>query len=488
MYEEKAMTILQKIGKYYKKIILKNIGVFIFIGLLSVLCGEYGWLPNEDIYAISQLVYQYILPAMIAYEGGRELGESNGGVLASLAVTGILLADSKLGIFGAMLTGPLAGFLWRRMERILDQWVDFRFMMLWKNLSVAVFGGVLAAGFYALVAPVLQSFAEILGLGMQFLISHHLIGVLAVVIEPAKVLFLNNVINHAALVPVGMQQAQETGSSVLFLLEANPGPGFGVLLALYCAKKEQKNEHASAMIAQAVGGIHEVYFPFVLADLRLLVPLIFGGMAGNLCFQFLNAGLQGVVSPGSILIILLMAGRYGCIPVLAGVVLSAVTAFLLSMAILWADRKKMPECGNPEHSPKEQLRGEMHGGISSAVQEETTVLRCGTDEEEKKREVVMKEKKKIEQIAFVCDGGVGSSAMGAALMRRMLAQRGRDKIQVKAYAADLVPEDVDLIVCQKDFYALLPQELTVREVHVVDSLVQTEGFKNILEEIEKRNG
>lgn len=451
MYGEKDMRILRKIGKYYKRAILKNIGVFIFIGLLSVLCGEYGWLPNEDIYAISQLVYQYILPTMIAYEGGRELGESNGGVLAVLAVTGILLANPALGIVGAMISGPLAGFLWSRLERTLERRVDFRFTMLWKNLSVAALGGVLAVCFHALLAPLLQAFAQVLGMGMQFLISHHLIGVLAVVIEPAKVLFLNNVINHAVLVPIGMQQVQEAGSSVLFLLEANPGPGFGVLLALYCVKREQKNEHASAMIAQAVGGIHEVYFPFVLADLRLLVPLIFGGMAGNLCFQFLDAGLQGVVSPGSIVVILLMAGKHGCIPVLAGVAVSAVTAFLLSMAVLRVGRKEKEDKGD-------------------------------------QRETVMEEKKKIEQIAFVCDGGVGSSAMGAALMRRMLAQTGKSGIQVKAYAADLVPEDVDLIVCQKDFYALLPEGLSGREVYVVDSLVQTEGFQTILEEIERRNG
>lgn len=441
------MKKIQRVGKFYTRIIMRNIGIFIFIGLLSVIFHEQGWLPNKNIYAISQLAYQMVLPFMIAYEGGQMLGGTAGGIQAVLAVSGVLVANPSVGFFCGMLMGPLAGWLWKWEEEWIIRKLGPSIQMLVKNLCIGLTGGVLALlGFY-LLSPLLSVVAGGISYGVNALVEHRMLGVLNVVIEPAKVLFLNNMIEHSVLVPIGMAQAQQTGSSILFLLESNPGPGFGLLSALYYVKREKRNEYASAIIAEAAGGIHEVYFSCVWSNLRLLFPLILGGVAGTLCFEILGAGAQSAVSPGSVFTILLMAGKQRTIPVLIGVCVSALVTFAGSLLLL--RRKNKKEDSGTEIDMKEEIQ----------------------------------KQKEIQYIAFVCDGGMGSSAMGAALFRRLLKQEGITDIRVEAFAADLVPAEVDLIICQKDFSRFLPEEIRDKDIYTVESLVGTEEFRGIIEQM-----
>lgn len=445
------MRKLHKIGEFYTRIIMRNVGIFIFVGLLSVVFNDHGWIPNKNMYAISQLVYEMVMPCLIAYESGRAICEKGGGPLAVLAISGILVFDAPVGILAAMTLGPLAGLVWKYEEPFLRDRISSSMQMLVRNLAMGITGGILAAAGIYLLSLALDAAASLVYQGVDFLAAHRMAALLSILVEPAKVFFLNNIMNHAVLVPLGIAQVQEAGSSVLFLIESNPGPGIGVMAALYYVKKEKRDEYISAIIAEAVGGIHEVYFPFVLSNLRLIIPLILGGMAGNLCFGMLDAGLRGVVSPGSILIILLMAGKGKAISVTAGIVVSALVAFAGSLLIL--QKGEMKEEKVPE-----------------AEKMETETL------------------KKIEHIAFVCDGGVGSSAMGAALFRRNLSRSGITGVKVDAYASDLIPEDVDFIVCQKDFFRLRSRELGEREVYTVESLVKTEEYGSLIEQIQKRNG
>lgn len=472
------MKHIRRIGKYYTGIIMKNIGIFLCIGLLLVLFGEQGWMPDTRICEVAMLLYQVILPTMIAYEGGAKLAGTSGGILAVLALAGALSTDSGSGLFGAMVIGPLAGYLWRQIAKWLEK-TDFRMKMLVWNLSLAVCGGVLLLLAHTCVLPVLEWGIGKLCQGVHFLIAHHMTFAASILLEPAKVFFLNNLMNHGIFVPLGMSQVQETGSSVLFLMETNPGPGLGVLLALYFRNKEYKSEYVSAMLAQSVGGIHEVYFPFVLSDLRLLLPLILGGMAGNICFELLGAGTKGVVSPGSFLVILLMAGKEGFFPALAGMAASAAVSFAGSLFLLGAGGGKEPK----RKPQEEEVRDETAERETEELQADETPKEQVLRDDDK-----MQEKKRIEQIAFGCDGGVGSSVMGAALLRRLLAQKGIEGIKVQAFAVDLVPQEIEVLVCQKDFYRMLPEELLAKEILTVDSLVQPEGFAQILEQIEQRNG
>lgn len=448
------MRLLHKIGRFYTRIIMKNVGIFIFIGLLSVVSGEHGWFPDKDIYAISQLVYIYILPAMTAYAGGRAIGGERAGILACLAVSGIMISEYNAGLLGAMILGPLSGIIWKWLEHLLEEKMPGSMQMLMKNLCIAAGGGILAVIGYLMVSPVLGILISLIYRGIDCLVVHRMEGLLSIIIEPAKIFFLNNLINHGILVPLAMGQLEETGNSILFLLETNPGPGFGLLTALYCSSRQKRSEYGASMFAELIGGIHEVYFPVVLSDLRLLAALIAGGAAGGCCFALLNAGVEGIVSPGSVIVMMLMAGRESVLPVLAGVMVSALVSFAVSMFIL-----------------------HIHSSSGHAKIKE---------KQEEQQEVTAQ--KKIERIIFVCDGGVGSSAMGAAIFRRNLAQRGISGIRVEAFAADLVPEDVDILVCQKDYSRMLPETLQNREIYSVDNLVSTTVYEGLIEQIQRGNG
>ena len=290
--------------------------------------------------------------------------------------------------------------------------------------------------------------------------------------------FLNNIMNHGILVPLGMSQAEQTGGSLLFLLETNPGPGLGMLLGLLLYKRKnvkRRQELATAAFTQAIGGIHEVYFPFVLADLGLLLPLIVGGVAGSIWFSVFHCETAGVISPGSVLTILIMAGRSSMLPVLGGILVStAVSGVGSYLYLCWrGERKEVPQSEIPESEKQEEL--EKENTEMSGLERE---LETASEQEEKPMPENIYQN--LHKIGFVCNGGMGSSAMGAALFRRALKTAGITGIQVGVYAADLIEEDIDLIVCQKEFYALNPQ-LHEKVCHVIAGFTDREEYTKLIQ-------
>lgn len=460
---------IQRIGKFYTRVVMKNIGIFIFIGLLSVVFNDYGWLPNKNMYALSQFAYYYILPVMVAYAGGQAAGGQFGGILAVLGMCGLVSANENIGLFGAMIFGPLGGMLWKYEQELLEEKAASNMQMLWKNLGVGISGGILASGGFYIIAPFIQSVMDIVRLGIRFLVDCNLMWMLSVVIEPAKVFFMNNVINHGILIPLGMDQTAEFGKSCLFLLETNPGPGAGLLAALWYVRAQRREEYASALLAQAAGGIHEVYFPFVLADMWLLIPLILGGMAGGICFELLQGGLQSAVSPGSFISILILAGKDSMGAAAAGMLVSAVVSFAGSVIYLKTASGKQKE--------------------QEAVGKEPELLKheeepVETVHKQKKEELTEKEPemagKRIQKIGFVCEGGMGSSAMGAAIFRRTLAKHQLTGIQVEVFSADLIEGEVDLIVCQEDFYRVAQDDLKEKKIYTVESFLKAEEYERLI--------
>lgn len=441
------------------------IGIFIFVGILSVVFGDYGWMPNKNIYAISQFVYQTVIPILIAYTAGnqRKHVKSNenlnqlyaGGVIAVMATAGMLLADMGSGILFAMLIGPLSGILW---EKVLEPMVErgkSGLEMLIRNIVVALAGSTMAIFAFYIVAPVLSAAVGILFSGINILIEQRLTFLLSFIMEPAKILFLNNSINHGILLPLGMQQAEQMGESILFLLETNPGPGFGILLALYICKKEKRNEYLSSMFVELVGGVHEIYFPVVLSNIWLLLALIGGGAAGNFCFSVFHAAATGAISPGSIIIILLLSTKNRMLGVLLGIFVSAAVSAALAILIL-----------------RIQVRLQIRQKKQKQKQEP-----------EKASEKM--EEKMVQKIGVICNAGVGSSAIGAALFRRKLKEMNIVGIEVSAYAADQIPEDITIVICQKDFKEFVPQKIKA-DIYTVENLLNQAEYLNILKKIQER--
>lgn len=456
---------IRRAGKFYSSVIMGNIGVFMFIGLLSVIFNRNGWFPNEELYEVSQFVYTIILPVCIAYSGGERISGKQGGILAVLAVSGMLCADDSLGLLAGMAAGPAAGFIWKYIWGFLERKVPSSIQMLMRNLAAGVIGGGLAAlGFYFLT-PFFWAVENGIAHFIHGLLNRNLTGLLNLMIEPAKVFFLNNILNHGILVPLAMSELKTAESSVLYLLEANPGPGLGMLAALYFYEKKEK--YLSALAAHGAGGIHEVYFPFVLSDLWLLLPLIISGVTGAVWFDIFNAGLNAPVSPGSIVTILVMAGKKNIIPVFLGILLSAAVSFGGSILILAWQKKR----NTGQKIQDMEISGETMENISQNAEEKI-----------KKEEAKMP----INKIGFVCDAGVGSSAMGAAIFRRKLHQNNIEGMEVQPYAADRIPENLDLIVCQKDFFQLLPQEQKEKEIFTVDNFVSAQAYDGLVKLVEER--
>lgn len=464
---------IHKFGKFYSNIMINMIGIFIFVGILSVIFGDYGWVPNENIYAISQFVYSYVIPALIAYAAGNHMGQiyekrldvpktginHAGGAIAVMAAAGIMIADKNCAILGAMILGPICGLLWKHVLEPLTRKAVQGMEMLTRNLVAAIVGAAFSIAAYYVLTPVLSAVTHVIMMGVDWLIAHKLICLTSVLIEPAKVFFLNNSIHHGILLPLAMQQAEQNGSSMLFLLETNPGPGLGVLLALWLSNRKKRKEYAAYMFVECIGGIHEIYFPEVLANLWLLLALIPGGMAGILCMSVFHVASAGLVSPGSILTLLFMSGHH-VLATLFAVAISTAVSCAIAFFIL---KRQGKWCTEAAISAQEEKKEE--------VQEKRQMLEKGLMQEIK--------------IGFICDAGVGSSAMGAALFRRKLKEEGMDGITAEAYAVDQIPEDLTIGVCQRAFLEILQKESNLSNIVTMESLLNQTEHLALIEKLRK---
>lgn len=452
--------LLQKVGRFYSRIIMRCMGILIFIGAMSVLFMERGWFPNEELNKIAVLAAQYLLPLVIAYEAGKEIGKQEGAVVAVLTTAGMLAADSSAGVLGAILVSPPVAWMVSRLWRRLETHVRIGMEMLSKNLLVSCLGMLCSISAYYYLSSMLNVVTQVIEMGCDYLIQKRLIGFASVLIEPAKIFFLNNSINYGVLTPMGFHQVQISGESILFLLETNPGPGLGVLLALYCRNRKTDPKYRQYLLSGAVelfGGIHEVYFPYILSNLWLIPSLVLGGFFGNLCFVLLNVGVAAPIVPGSILSIFFVASPENLPGILSGVIISASLSFLCADLTLWIQGKRRAKdrnlCGQEKTmNSKEQDMVDMEQNID--INNKKTVINA------------------IHQIAFVCAAGLGSSAMGAALMRRKLRECGIEGIEVQAYPVDELPDGLEVIICQKNFRKYLPE--TDALVYPVENLLGQE--------------
>lgn len=472
---------IHKFGKFYSNIMINMIGIFIFVGILSVIFGDYGWAPNENIYAISQFVYSYVIPALIAYAAGNHMGQiyekrldvpktginHAGGAIAVMAAAGIMIADKNCAILGAMILGPICGLLWKHVLEPLTRKAVQGMEMLTRNLVAAIVGAAFSIAAYYVLTPVLSAVTHVIMMGVDWLIAHKLICLTSVLIEPAKVFFLNNSIHHGILLPLAMQQAEQNGSSMLFLLETNPGPGLGVLLALWLSNRKKRKEYAAYMFVECIGGIHEIYFPEVLANLWLLLALIPGGMAGILCMSVFHVASAGLVSPGSILTLLFMSGHH-VLGTLFAVAISTAVSCAIAFLIL-----------------KRQGKWYTEAAISAQEEKEEAVQEKKEEAVQEKRQVLEKELMQGIKIGFICDAGVGSSAMGAALFRRKLKEEGMNGITAEAYAVDQIPEDLTIGVCQRAFLEILQKESNLSNIVTMESLLNQTEHLALIEKLRK---
>lgn len=419
---------LQRFGKFLSSMVMPNIGAFIAWGFITALFIADGWLPNEQLASIQPYMLTYLIPVLIAATGGKMVGGDRGWVMGAIAVMGCIAGvggtEGQPMLLGAMVMGPAAGWVIKKFDQLVDGHIPAGFEMLVNNFSVGILGMVMAIIGYYLIGPFMTAVLTVLAAGVKVLIEHSLLPLVGIFIEPAKVLFLNNAINHGLFTPIGAEQAAELGRSIMYMIEANPGPGLGVLLAymFFSKDKTTKGSAPGAIIIHFLGGIHEIYFPYILMN----PVIILGPIVGNVCaiafYSFMNCGLKGPASPGSIIAFMSMAPKDQILMVFLGVVIAAAISFVISSVILRATEGKGKSLEDAQ-GQMQQMKAESKG--TGAVTEAESV----------------------KKIIFACDAGMGSSAMGATKFRNRL-KAARPDIVVKNTSVDNIPADCDIAVVQ----------------------------------------
>lgn len=326
---------IQQFGGFLAGMIIPNMGAFIAWGLITALFIPTGWIPNEKFGELVGPMIVYLLPILIGYTGGKMIHGVRGGVVGAAATMGVVVGADIPMFMGAMIMGPLGGWLMKKIDDGLEERIPIGFEMLVNNFSAGFLVVILALLGNVVIGPIVTSISEVAGSLVDAMVSARLLPLAAIIIEPAKVLFLNNALNHGVLAPLGVAAAEETGRAVHFLLETNPGPGLGLLIAYYVAGKGLLKESApSAMIIHFLGGIHEIYFPYVLAHPIMILSVISGGLAADLWFTVMNAGLVATPSPGSIFAYLAVIPRGQHFAVLTGVLIGIVVSAAVGVVIL----------------------------------------------------------------------------------------------------------------------------------------------------------
>ena len=419
---------VQRFGKFLSAMVMPNIGAFIAWGFITALFIEAGWLPNEQLASLNGPMLNYLLPILIGVQGGKLVGGDRGAVMGAIATVGVIVgAPDYPMLMGSMVMGPLAGFVIKKFDQAMDGRMPAGFEMLINNFSVGIFGMILAIiGYYA-IGPFMSIILVILRGGVEILINAGLLPLAAIFIEPAKVLFLNNAINHGIFTPIGIEQAAEAGKSIMYMLEANPGPGLGLLLAYWVFSKDRatKDSAPGAIIIQFLGGIHEIYFPYILMNPFVIIGPILGNVCAIFFYSITGAGLVGPAAPGSIIAFLSMSPKSSIIITLLGVVIAAAVSFVVSSPIVkMAGSRSLEDA----QAKKDNMKAESKGAAPAR-----TGAEVATDA--------------IQKIIFACDAGMGSSAMGATKFRNRIKPLNLG-ITVTNTSVDNVPGDADVVVCQ----------------------------------------
>jgi len=320
--------------------VIPNIGAFIAWGLLTALFIPTGWTPNADFSKMVGPMILNLLPILIAYTGGRMVHGHRGGVIASVAVVGVIVGTTIPMFLGAMIMGPAAAWILKKIDSVVEPRIPLGFEMLINNFTLGIAGLLLALAGFAGVGPLVTQFSDVLGGGVQALVAAGLLPLASILIEPAKILFLNNAINHGVLDALGVPQAKEIGRSVYFMLESNPGPGLGLLLAFWLVgPKLIRGSVPGAIIIHFLGGIHEIYFPYVLMKPKTIIAMILGGATGVATFVATGAGLVASPSPGSIFAYIAMTPKDGSsYGIYLGILLSAAVTFAVAWLLLRGDK------------------------------------------------------------------------------------------------------------------------------------------------------
>lgn len=459
---------VQNFGRFLSNMVMPNIGAFIAWGLITALFIPTGWWPNETLAQLVGPMITYLLPLLIGYTGGRLVGGERGGIVGAITTMGVIVGTDMPMFMGAMIAGPLGGYAIKRFDLWIEGKIKTGFEMLVNNFSSGIIGMLLAILAYLAIGPLVAGLSKILAAGVNVMVENNLLPLTSIFVEPAKILFLNNAINHGIFSPLGIQQASETGASIFFLIEANPGPGLGVLLAyMFFGKGNAKQSAPGAAIIHFFGGIHEIYFPYVLMNPRLILAVILGGMTGVFVMNLFHAGLVSPASPGSIFAVLLMTPKSSLIGVILSVASATVVSFIVSALLL--KRTRIGDDDELESATKKMRNMKTQSKSSSvnSINKDASINLA-----------------QVHNIIVACDAGMGSSAMGAGVLAKKVRDAGLLDITVTNMAINDLPENVDIVITHRDLTqrakSFAPNAIHISLTNFLDSQTYNDLVTNLI--------
>ncbi|WP_347401743.1 PTS mannitol transporter subunit IICB [Alicyclobacillus mali (ex Roth et al. 2021)] len=467
----RARAAMQKFGGFLAGMVMPNIPAFIAWGLITAFFIPTGWTPNAKLDQLVSPMVSFLIPVLIGFTGGRLVHGIRGGVVGAIATAGVAIGASQPMFIGAMIMGPLGGYLIKQFDRAVEGRIRAGFEMLVNTFSAGILGGGLAILGFLGVQPIMDHVSAWLGAAAVWVTNAHLLPLIAIFIEPGKVLFLNNAINHGILEPIGVEQAKQAGKSIFFLLETDPGPGLGLLMAYWAfAKGAIRQSAPGAILIQFFGGIHEVYFPYVLMRPILVLAVILGGMAADTTFMILHAGLVATPSPGSIFAEIAMTPKGGYFPVLSGIFVGALVSFLVASFFIRRSRDEMDEStlafaqavvqdmkSQSKFTPSAQP-------TAQAVAEEATL--AGVPQ----------------AVYFACEAGMGSSAMGASILKKRLQEAGYD-IPVHHVPVNQLPSTAEVVFTQASFETRARQVAPKAKIYLVQNFLNKATYDQLIEDL-----
>ena len=461
---------IQAIGGFLTAMVIPNMGAFIAWGFITALFIPTGWMPNEQFARLVGPMVSMLLPLLLAYAGGKLVYDVRGGIAGTVGTIGLIVGADIPMFLGAMIMGPLSAWVVKRVDRVLEKHIPTGFEMLINNFSLGIVGFTLCLLSNAVIGPAVQEANALISAAIQMLVSTGILPLLSLVNEPAKVLFLNNVIDQGVYYPLGMQHAAESGKSIYFMLASNPGAGLGLLLAYSVfGKGASKSTAPGAIIIHFLGGIHEMYFPYVLMKPITILAMIGGASCGIMTFQFFDAGLVAGPSPGSIFAYLALTPKGNFVGVIAGVTVAALVSFLITSAILKLSNQEDGDALAASAAQSAQMKADGMDFLQKAV---GGSFAAGT---------------KYSFIAFACDAGMGSSAMGASTMRRALSKAGVD-IHVEHFAIEKIPAEADVVIVHENLAERVRMSVQDKRIITIHNYLDDPAIRALREEIEKQYG
>ena len=442
---------VQKFGTALSGMIMPNIGAIIAWGLTAAFfMWPSGWFPNKNINNLVQPMLRYLLPLLIGYTGGRMVDDERGAVAGAIGTLGVIVGTTQPMFLGAMIMGPLSAWVLKKIDNVFQDKIKSGFEMIYNNFSLGILGMIAAIFAYFIIGPVMAVGSYWAGVGVNAIIKAHLLPLANIIIEPAKVLFLNNAIGNGILVPLGIQQAAQAGKSVLFLMESNPGPGLGILIAFWLfGKGRSKSSAPGAAIIEFLGGVHEIYFPYVLMKPSLILAAIGGGVTGTFLFTLLGGGLKAAASPGSIIAILIVSAKDAYLGNIIGVLGAAIVSFLIAAVILKNDKSTGDDLAEKQ-AQMQAMKAESKGQSMPEAEDAHESVQSYAN---------------VKKVIFACDAGMGSSAMGASLLRDKFKKAGI-KWPVTNTAVRNLKDEPGLLVITQEELADRALQKTPHAMHV----------------------